>query len=222
MKHVFVKTSNYRRFMSAVQMLENRGAEERCLLPVVGKPGVGKTRVVDYWGSYANAVFIEGVPGMDLRYLKSALRAETMVSARDSFTELREMVEFFSGRKSGASPCPIILDECQHGFARKAECIEYLRRLAEKSGSILVLVCHTSESHQLDRYEHISTRVGCVATLLPPTIEDTAMFAREQCEVELDDAVVAQVHEQSNGAYRLIADALRNLERIADKSFSAG
>ena len=45
MKHLFVKTENHRRFLASVSMLENRGSIERCLLPVKGKPGVGKTRV---------------------------------------------------------------------------------------------------------------------------------------------------------------------------------
>lgn len=215
MKHTFVKTENHRRFLASVSMLENRGSIERCLLPVTGKPGVGKTRVVDNWGAASDAVFIEGVPGMSLRHLKDALKAETGVTERSSFAEFAALVDFF--RNDGGSPRPIILDECQHGFLRKAECIEYLRRVAEKAGSILVLVCHTSEKYLLDKYDHIKTRLGCVCELLPPSLDDVALYAREQCEVGLDAALVAEVHKQSGARYRLISDALANLERIAAK-----
>ncbi|SIQ95366.1 hypothetical protein SAMN05421829_108130 [Aromatoleum tolulyticum] len=215
MKHLFVKTENHRRFLASVSMLENRGAIERCLLPVKGKPGVGKTRVVDNWGSAVDAVFLEGIPGMSLRYLKDALKAETGVKERSGFAEFLALVEFF--KNEHGAPRPIILDECQHGFHNKAECIEYLRRLAEKAGTILVLVCHTSESYLLDRYDHIKTRIGCVCELLPPSLEDSALYAREQCEVGLDDALIAEVHKQSGARYRLISDALANLERIAEK-----
>ena len=214
MKHTFVKTENHRRFMASVSMLENRGSVERCLLPVKGKPGVGKTRVVDNWGSAVDAVFIEGIPGMSLRYLKDALKAETGVKERSGFAEFQALTEFF---RNDGHPRPIILDECQHGFPNKAEVIEYLRRLAEKAGTILVLVCHTSESYLLDKYDHIKTRIGCVCELLPPSLEDAALFVREQCEVEIDPALVAEVHKQSGARYRLVADALANLERIAAK-----
>lgn len=214
MKHTFVKTENHRRFLASVSMLENRGAAERCLLPVKGKPGVGKTRVVDNWGSAVDAVFIEGIPRMSLCYLKDALKAETGVTERTSFAEFKALTEFF---RNDGHPRPIILDECQHGFPNKAECIEYLRRLAEKAGTILVLVCHTSESYLLDKHDHIKTRIGCVCELLPPSLDDAALFAREQCEVEIDAGLIAEVHKQSGARYRLISDALANLERIAAK-----
>lgn len=215
MKHRFVKTSNHRRFMASVTMLRNRGAQERCILAMKGMPGVGKTREVDNWGSSVDAVFIEGVPGMTLRYLKDALKAETGVREHASFAEFAALVDFF--RNDSGQPRPIILDECQHGFPHKAECIEYLRRLAEKAGTILVLVCHTSESYLLNKYDHIRTRIGCVCELLPPTIEDVEVFAQEQCEVKLDAKLIAEVHKQSGARYRLVADALAILERIAER-----
>ena len=215
MKHRFVKTSNHRRFMASVTMLRNRGAQERCILAMKGMPGVGKTREVDNWGSAVDAVFIEGIPGMSLRYIKDALKAESGVRERGGFAEFAALVDFF--RNDAGQPRPIILDECQHGFPHKAECIEYLRRLAEKAGTILVLVCHTSESYLLNKYDHIRTRIGCVCELLPPSLEDVAVFAQEQCEVTLDAEVIAEVHKQSGARYRLVADALAILERIAER-----
>jgi hypothetical protein len=214
MKHNFVKNENFRRYLAAVSMLENRGAPERCILGVTGKPGVGKTRVVDNVGSEHDAVFLEGIPGMSLRYVRDALKAETGVAEKGSFAEFTALVEFF--RNDGA-PKMIILDECQHGFHDKAACIEYLRRLAEKAGSVLVLVCHSSEAHLLDKYDHIKTRVGCVCELKPPSAADTAQHAAELCEVGLDAALIAEVQRQSGARYRLIADAFANLERIGKK-----
>lgn len=218
MRSIFVKTENHRRFLASVSMLENRGSIERCLLPVIGDPGVGKTCVVDNWGSATDAVIIEGIPGMSLAYLKAALKHEAGIKAHGGFAEFQALVEFFRGDPTrGEAAHPIILDECQHGFARKAECIEYLRRLAEKAHTILVLVCHTSEAYLLDRYEHIKTRVGCVCKLLPPSLEDATLYARELCEVALDEALIKRVYQESGHRYRLISDALANLERIAER-----
>ena len=69
----------------------------------------------------------------------------------------------------------------------------------------------------LDRYDHIKTRIGCVCELLPPSVEDTAQYSADLCEVRLDAALMADVHRQSGARYRLISDALANLERIAGK-----
>ena len=214
MKHQFVKTENHRRFLSSVAMLENRAASERCILPVIGKPAVGKTRTTDNWGSLNDAILIEGVPGMSLRYLKDALKAETNIHEKAAYAEFVAFVNFF---ENDGHPRQIILDECQHGFLNKAECIEYLRRIAEKAKTILVIVCHSSESRLLEKYEHIKTRIGCVCELQPPKLEYTALFAAELCEIGLDAALVAEVHKQSGARYRLISDALSNLERIAAK-----
>lgn len=214
MKHHFVKTENHRRFLSSVALLENRASPERCILPVIGKPGVGKTRTVDNWGSLNDAVFLEGMPGMSVRYVRDALLAETGVRAKGKFAEDVAFVDFFG---NGGEPRAIILDECQHGFPNKAECIEYLRRIAEKARTVLILVCHSSESRLLEKYDHIKTRIGCICELQAPSLQDTAEYAGELCEVRLDASLAAEVHKQSGARYRLIADALANIERVAAK-----
>ncbi len=214
MKHHFVRTENHRRFMSIISLLEGRGSSERCIGLITGDPGVGKTRTVDNWGSDVDAVLLEGISGMNLRYIKDALKHETGVTERGNFEMLKALVKHF--KESGA---PIILDEAHHGLALKAECIEYLRRLAEKAEVMLILVCHTSEKHRFNKpgLEHISTRIGGICELQKPTIEDTAIFVRELCEVEVAPDLIAEIHKQSAARYRLIGDAVANIERIAAK-----
>jgi hypothetical protein len=214
MKHQFVKTENHRRFLSHVAMLENRGATERCILAVIGEPGTGKTRTTDNWGSLNDAVFIEGVAGMNLPYITAALKAETGISEKNGFDLFRALTSFFT---NDGKPRAIILDECQHGFTHKAEVIEYLRALAAKAKTILILVCHSSESSILQKHKHIKDRIGGICQLETLSLEDTALYAGELCEVGLDDTLIAEVHQQGEARYRLITDALANLERIAGK-----
>ena len=49
MKRTFVKTTNASRFLSGVQALNQRGAEEACLVVVDGEPGLGKSAVIQWW-----------------------------------------------------------------------------------------------------------------------------------------------------------------------------
>ncbi len=214
MKQHYVKTSNHHRFISGIRAVENRGSSEACILLLTGSPGTGKTTTVDNWGSETFAILIDGVPGMSLAFVRDYLARETNTYARGKFAQHEALVDFFQ-----RSRYPIIFDEAQHGLPNKAECIEYLRRIAERAEVPLVLVCHTSEKHRFaeDRLAHIATRVSAVVELKPASVEDCQSYLADLCEVQVDDAIAAQVHTQSSGRFRLMANAGRTLEAIAAK-----
>jgi DNA transposition AAA+ family ATPase len=214
MKLQYVKTSNHKRFMAGVTALENRGSKEACILLLVGDPGTGKTCVVDNWGSERDAVYLEGIPGMNLTYVRDYLADQTGVHGTSKFNQYKNLVDHFRTTHQ-----PIILDEAQHGLPNKAECLEYLRRIAEQAGAILVLVAHTSEKHRFasERLAHISTRIADVPELKKANLDDCGLYLRQLCEVQVDDAIVKQVHTQSGGRYRLMANACKTLEAIGGK-----
>lgn len=212
MRNHYVKVSNHKEFASHYAAIEARGSKERCILLLTGVPGSGKTRLVDNFGSEKDAIYLEGIPGMTLSFLRDHLCNETGVSSSRRFEEYKMLREYLEGKR-----IPIILDEAQHGLPHKAECIEYLRRLAELAGVPLILVCHESEQKGFGRHKHIADRVGSVCTLRKATAEDVALYCRELCEVDLADEVIATVLSQSRGLYRLMGDAVTTLERIARK-----
>lgn len=214
MKHLFVKTSNHHQFLAAVAAVENRGSPEACILLLTGEPGTGKSCTVDNWGAALDAVYLEGVPGMTLAFLRDYLADQTGVIGRGKFDQYKGVVEFFRANRQ-----PIILDEAQHGLPNKAECIEYLRRIAEQANTLLVLVCHTSEKHRFSehRLAHVATRVSAAPELKPASVDDCAAYLNELCEVSTDHSVAQLVHEQSRGRYRLLNNACRMLEVIGEK-----
>ena len=214
MKQHYVKTSNHHLFMGALAAVENRGSPEACILRLTGHPGTGKTCTVDNWASAADAILIDGVPGMGITFIRDYLADQTGIKEPRRFAQDKAFVEYF--RRSGN---PIILDEAQHGLPNKAECIEYLRRIAERAKTILVLVCHTSEAHRFseDRLAHIATRISAAPQLLPASVEDCVTYLAELCEVTVDAEIARQVHAQSRGRYRLMANAGRMLEAMAAK-----
>lgn len=214
MKHHYVKTSNHTRFMAGVAAVEGRGSPEACIHLLTGAPGAGKSTTVDHWGSDTDAVYLEGIPGMSIAFVRDYLADQTGVLAGGKFQHYKAMVEHFSRSRQ-----PIILDEAQHGLPNKAEAIEYLRRVAEQAGVILTLVCHTSEKHRFseDRLAHIATRVSAVTELKPASVDDVAAYLGELCEVACAADVAALVHAQSGGRYRLMANAGRTLEAVAAK-----
>lgn len=214
MKQQFVENSNYKRFSAGVASVMARGSSEACILLLTGEPGTGKTCITDHYGSDVNAVYLEGVPGMSLSFVRDYLSRETNVYGRGKFEQYQAMVDFF--RKS---QYPIILDEAQHGLPHRAEVLEYLRRIAENAGVMLILVCHSSEKHRFAArgLEHISTRVSDVVELKRANLQDCSSYFSELCEVTLDEEIINQVFSQSNGRYRLMSNAGKTLEAIAKK-----
>jgi len=214
MKQHFVETSNNRLFTASVAAVENRGSAEACILLLTGEPGTGKSCTVDNWGAAHDAIYLEGIPGMSLSFLRDYLADQTGVRGRSKFDQYKGIVEFFRTNRQ-----PIILDEAQHGLPNKAECIEYLRRIAEQANTLLVLVCHTSEKHRFSehRLAHVATRVSAAPELKPANVDDCAAYLNALCEVGVDHGVAVQVFEQSRGRYRLMSNACRTLEVVGSK-----
>ncbi|WP_031438211.1 AAA family ATPase [Methylobacter tundripaludum] len=212
MKAHFVKTSNYNQFMTMLAAVEGQAPKEGRIINVNGEPGSGKSRAMDHVGADRNAIYIEGMPGMTVTYLRELLAHELNCSGGTMFRQQQAINKAFSDRKP-----MVILDEAQHGLNKKAECIEFLRRTCEQVGSVLVLVCHTSEKHRFGEHKlaHISTRISAVVEFTPATLADCIMYLGELCEVEIDAGVAQLALTQSRGRYRLLSNACRTLEDFA-------
>lgn len=212
MKLHYVKTSNHKLFMAAVAKVQNGAAREAQIVLLAGDPGTGKSRCVDHYGALNNALYIEGLPEMTLSYIKDLIAYELGVTGLRGFALQKAINEAMANRRQA-----IILDEAQHGLDRKATVIEYLRRLCEQAGTMLILVCHNSERHRFAEHKlaHISTRISALVEFKKASLEDTALYLSQLCDVSIDETVTAQAYKESAGRYRLLSSACRTLEVMA-------
>jgi len=212
MKYHYVKTGNHKTFMAAVAGVESGAAREARIILLAGEPGTGKSRCVDNFGAERKAIYIEGLPGMTMAYIRDLLAYELQVGDLKGFRLQKAINEAMDARRQ-----PIILDEAQHGLNNKAVVIEYLRRVTEQVGSMLILVCHTSEKHRFSEHKlaHIATRISALVDFTPASLEDTALYLCELCEVSVDEAIVRQAFNESRGRYRLLSSACMSLEVLA-------
>lgn len=214
MKYQYVKNSNHERFTTALSAVEKCAPREaRCIL-LTGEPATGKSRCMDHEGSRLNAIYIEGLPTMTVSYLRDYLAYELDVPGGSKFLQQKAIQDVFNERRP-----LVILDEAQHGLAKKAECIEYLRRIVEQAGSVMVMVCHNSEKHRFGEHKlaHIATRISAVVEFKPADLDDCQLYLNDLCEVTVDKGVAKQVLNQSRGRYRLMSNACITLETLAGK-----
>lgn len=212
MKHQYVQTSNHVLFCDMVHSVESRAAAEARIVLLAGDPGTGKSRCVDNFGAERNAIYIEGMPSMTLSYTRELLAHELGVTGLKGFALQKAISEAIGDERRA-----IILDEAQHGLNKKAEVIEYLRRVCEQYGCLLVLVCHTTERHRFGEHKlaHISTRISGLVDFKPANIEDTTLYLNTLCEVGIGEGIAKVAMDQSRGRYRLLSNACNTLETIA-------
>lgn len=213
MKKQYVKTSNWSLFTNAVRAIENTGSKEAQIMLLDGDPGCGKTAAVDRFGSEQNAIYLQGMPGMSVAFTTDYLADRLGVNEGRSYQKYAAILAKLADHK-----CPIILDEAQHAAEGKAKPLEYLRRVSEQAGVMLVLVCHTRERTKFTetKMAHINTRITANPTFKPATTDDCALYLKELCEVAVDDDIVKKVLAQSKGRYRLINNAIKTLEAFAN------
>lgn len=216
MKHHFVRTDNHGRLAAAVAFMEERGSASSCLMLLHGEPGVGKTRNISHWGAAKGAVLVKGHVGMNLDGLRWAISEKLGVRHRNNRSaEMEDQIAAI--RESGT---PIVFDEAQFGLAMRcqnipAAGIEYLRDVAERGNTYVVLVCHNSEVRRFSDSAHIRTRIAHRVELFNAAGSDTASFVQALCEVPVTPAVCEIVHKQTDGKFRLVENAIAALERIA-------
>ena len=80
MKPNFVETSNYRRFTDALTRLDDRGAEEACMVVVDGKPGLGKTKSMMRWTAQTQLVYLRAQRAWDYGWLMQELLGELSIT----------------------------------------------------------------------------------------------------------------------------------------------
>lgn len=215
MKNLFAMTSNADRFLAAMKALEKRGAQEASWVLLTGLPGLGKTELVEWWALRHDAIY---------------LRAKSAWTPRAALIELAERLGIAPARKSGElfgqilgvlgrSPAPLVVDEIEHCL-RDAKVLEVFRDLSDLTEIPVVVVGMDAVRTAIQRHEQISSRIHQVVDFLPATVDDVRLMADALIEIPLDwaDDLIVKVHMESEGRYRLIMDALAEIERHAKRS----
>lgn len=209
MKQVFVKTENAKRFRTEIVMLEKRGALEAGWLLVTGRPGEGKTKTLHNWAAEVGAVMLTAQANWTVTRMMEELAAKLGIEpVRGYQAKVAETI--------GAEDMPIIVDEAQFALHDSAACMEVLRGITDKSGTMLVAVTMDHEVPRFNRREQIGSRFFRKCQFHESTLADVAAACEQLAEgVSIGADLVERIHRETGGRMRLVLNAISRVEQLA-------
>jgi DNA transposition AAA+ family ATPase len=208
-KKQFIKTSNYERFQSAIKFVDTRGALEASWLLVEGSPGYGKTDTVEEWAAKNGAVYIRAKEKYSASFFLEELADKLKVEGTGT---RRERFQRITGKLLGTQ-LPIVLDEVQHCLPNNASVLEALRDITDITETVAVLVAGEDKvQRRIARFPQLSRRIRETIEFGPATIDDAAMLCKELSDVEIEDALIGEIHRQSKGLVSAIVNAVAAVE----------
>ncbi|QOL80435.1 AAA family ATPase [Pseudooceanicola spongiae] len=220
MRNTFVETENFRRFVGALKSLDERGAEEACIVIVDGKPGLGKTTTLSRWVVQTGSIYLRAQKGWDYSWFMQELLAELSVDPRsirgrrDRFERVLQELQDRSERAALEDKVfGIVIDECDM-ISRRPEIMEAIRGISDLKFLPTVLVGMGKLRDDLRRYPQIESRAPNKIDFRPLSVEDTKILIEGRCEVPVANDLIAFVCRASKGFSREILDAIKSIERF--------
>ena len=209
MKHEFVRTENAKRFRAEITMLERRGALEAGWLLVTGRPGEGKTKTLHNWAAEAGAVMLTAQANWTVTRMMEELAAKLGI----------EPVRGYQARVAetiAAEDIALVLDEAQFALHDSAACMEVLRGITDKSGTMLIAVTMDHDVPRFNRREQIGSRFFRRCQFMQSTVADVAAACAQLAEgVEIAPDLIERIHTETGGRMRLVLNAISRVEQIA-------
>lgn len=219
MKPIFVETSNYRKFMAALTRVNDRGAQEACMVVVDGKPGLGKTKAMSRWVAQTGSIYLRAQKGWDYSWFMQELLVELAVvepirGRRDRFARvLQELTVRAEQAALDDQTFGLVIDECDL-VSGQAEIMEAIRGISDLRFLPTILVGMGKLRDNLRRFPQIESRAPNKVEFLPAPLQDATALIRGLCEVPVADDLIGYVWKVSRGFSREISDAIKSIERL--------
>jgi len=223
MNVTFVQTKNVMRFLNGLSKLQERGAEEACLMVVKGEPGLGKSEIVEWWTTQNNAVYLrakkEWTPVWMMRELLAAMdvkdhayRFEGMFRQAYGQLQTRDLEAQNAEQTFG-----VVIDEFDH-VASNSHLIETLRDLSDSTEIPFIFVGMGKIIERIARFPQVASRVAQYVEFQKADLDDIKKLATGLCEVDVDEDLLKFVEKNSHGLIREIMEALKSIERFGKKN----
>jgi DNA transposition AAA+ family ATPase len=206
MKKEFVKTENHARFMTALQQKAGHAAAESNLVVVRGRAGDGKTCTMHNYAATQRAVMLTANPSWTVRRMMVELAGALSIPTAGAW-------ENAVATAIAADEIPVVVDEAGFALANNAACIERLRSITDKSGTLLVLVVMERDMARLQQHDQITSRATLCA-FAASTLADVRAACTQLAEVVIADELAERIHRDTGGRMRLVVEAINIVEAL--------
>lgn len=219
MRDVFVETSNYLKFRAALTKVDERGAEEACMVVVDGKPGLGKTKTMARWVSQTGSIYLRAQRWWEHGDFVAELLANLSVTQpiRGRRDRWKRILDELGNRADEAvledRTFGIVIDECDL-VSGKQEIMETIRGLSDIQFLPTIMVGMGKLRDNLRRFPQIESRAPNKVEFLPASIEDARALVSGLCTVPVADDLVHFVWRHSKGFSREMVEAISKIERF--------
>jgi len=221
MRQKLVPTKSLKRTYGALGELDaNKGNSVRpgevgtsfvpTLALVSGPSGVGKTTAIASALVSFGGVCVRARAIMTVGSLLKAICFELGIDApRFNNDRLQSIIDVLKTTKT-----PLFIDEADY-LIKDEQTLETLRDIHDEAGATVVLIGMKGIERKLGRYPQFIGRISQHVEFTALDLQDTALMARELCEVEIKDDLVELMHRQTGGNIRQTVIALQRFEKMA-------
>lgn len=204
---------------SALTRVDERGAEEACLVVVDGKPGLGKTATMDHWVSQTGSIYLRAQRWWEHNDFIAELLNELGVTNPPPRRRARfqRIIEELGNLADEAAledrTFGLVIDECDL-ISGKQEVMETIRGISDIKFLPTILVGMGKLRDNLKRFPQIESRAPNKAEFHPAALEDAMALVRGLCEVPVAPDLIQFVWKTSKGYSREMVEAISKIERF--------
>jgi DNA transposition AAA+ family ATPase len=178
---------------------------------VHGNTGYGKTTAIAYLINQVSGVYVRAMatwtPSAMLGAIMQELGAEPLLNRSSA------MVSHIISTLAQANR-PLFVDEADYLFGN-LKMLETLRDIQDASGCPVVIIGMAGIERRLIHRPQFARRVSQWVEFLPSDLDDARTVTSAVCEIDIEDDLLARLHEEAAGNIGLIVVGLARVEQLA-------
>lgn len=210
MRTKIVPVSNVARLAEAGEALLTRSPGMPGMGLCFGATGLGKSTAIAWLATRQHGVYVRAMATSTPTSLLDTITRELNIAPR---ARVAQTVDAIVG-KLAETGRPLFVDEADY-VVGQSRLIDTLRDVHDLSSVPVILIGMAGIDRKISTSLQLAGRMSQWVEFQPSTVKDAQLLARELCEVDVADDLVADLHARAGGSVRNIVVGLGKIEQHA-------
>lgn len=207
MRYKIVSINNISRLQEAGDALIRRGVGFPGMGLIWGRTGYGKTTAATWMVNQVKGVYVRAWELWTPVSMLQAIAYELSLEVKGTCAQMAQAIV----ERLTVTRRPLFIDEADY-LLSKNRLINTLRDLHDLSSVPVILIGMDGIQRRLGDNPQLTGRMAQWVEFGPADMHDARQLADKMCEIEVDDALLARMHTDSEGEVRRIVVGLQNIE----------